>query len=58
MAIFITGTEDPFLPHKDFKILITGTEVMNRLPLVATAYTMFSELIYTFKLFKRSATQL
>ncbi|KAI9520101.1 hypothetical protein NQZ68_021820 [Dissostichus eleginoides] len=47
MAIFVTGKEDPFHPPKDVKILIEGTEVLNGLPSVATAFAMLFGLIRT-----------
>ncbi|XDV26021.1 hypothetical protein PO909_029830 [Leuciscus waleckii] len=50
MAIFITGKEDPFHPPKDIKIVIEGTEVLNELPSVATAFAMFFGLINTLNL--------
>lgn len=50
MAIFITGKEDPLHPPKDIKIVIEGTEVLNELPSVATAFAMVFGIIFTLNL--------
>ncbi|KAI9525183.1 hypothetical protein NQZ68_009391 [Dissostichus eleginoides] len=50
MAIFVIGKEDQFLRPKDVKVLIEGTEVLNGLPSVATAFAMLFGLIYALNL--------
>ncbi|KAI9525153.1 hypothetical protein NQZ68_009350 [Dissostichus eleginoides] len=50
MAIFVIGKEDQFHRPKDVKVLIDGTEVLNGLPSVATAFAMLFGLIYALNL--------
>ncbi|KAI9547530.1 hypothetical protein NQZ68_017083 [Dissostichus eleginoides] len=50
MAIFVIGKEDQFHRPKDVKVLIDGTEVLNGLPSVATAFAMLLGLIYALNL--------
>ncbi|KAJ8014293.1 hypothetical protein DPEC_G00038750 [Dallia pectoralis] len=47
MAIFITGKEDVLHSPKDIKIVIEGTEVLNELPSVATAFAMVFGLTHS-----------
>lgn len=50
MAIFVTWKEDPFHAPKDIKIVIDGTQVLNKVPSVAKAVAMFFELTYALNL--------